>query len=319
MAQEDDRGMLAFNFARDDQLREMLGGPTSKLFDAVHENNLKLVEQISKENPELIAAEDPDGDTPLAIALWEKNWDIAMFFCRHPAALGYVGYPGSQGDTPLHQACKWEDEAKGIQLVLALLKAGANVNMKSMRNDEYHGGNYEKKNELTGKMMEISAEHRTPIFDAIEAGNDGIVACLLDRDAINVNSRDGDGCTPLYLALDEEEDNIAEMLLKKGADSEIGNMDIGDDNTLLAWACSRNMTNYVELLLKYKADPNVPGKSGLYPLHMAARSGGKQIIEALLIAGADKNKKDPSGKTPREIAEKNVRSVKNGCVELLKM
>ena len=52
---------------------------------------------------------------------------------------------------------------------------------------------------------------------------------------------------------------------------------------------------------------------------MAARSGGKKIIELLLIAGADKNMKDPSGKTPMEIAEKNARSVKNGCVELLKI
>jgi len=133
---EDDRGMFAHQFARDKTLREMLGGPSSKLFDAIQENNMKEVERISFEHPELIAAENPDGDTPMAIALWEKNFEIALYFAQHPAAMSYVNAHGSEGETPLHAACKWEEEDQGLQLLVASVKAGADVNMKSLRLDE---------------------------------------------------------------------------------------------------------------------------------------------------------------------------------------
>jgi len=53
-------------------------------------------------------------------------------------------------------------------------------------------------------------------------------------------------------------------------------------------------------------------------LHMAARSGGAEIIKELLSAGADASRTEPSGLVPRQIAEKNPRSVKAGCAELLK-
>ena len=71
------------------------------------------------------------------------------------------------------------------------------------------------------------------------------------------------------------------------------------------------------MLLKSGANPNLPGKSGLYPLHMAARVGGNKCIEVLLKYGADPLKVDPSGCTPQMIAEKNERSIKAGCVDLL--
>jgi ankyrin repeat protein len=134
--QQDGRNMLAYQYAKTDELRELLGGPTSKLFDVVREDNLKAVERIAAEHPELVAAEDRDGDTPLGIALWEKNLQIALYFCHHPAAIGYINNPGSQGETPLHEACKWENEQAGLQLALSMIKAGADVNAQSIRMDE---------------------------------------------------------------------------------------------------------------------------------------------------------------------------------------
>ena len=72
------------------------------------------------------------------------------------------------------------------------------------------------------------------------------------------------------------------------------------------------------MLLDQGTDPNVPGKSGLYPLHMAARTGGKHVLELLLTHGADPMLVDPSGCTPQMLATKNPKAVKNGCVEVLK-
>ena len=77
-----------------------------------------------------------------------------------------------------------------------------------------------------------------------------------------------------------------------------------------------------ELLLKYGADPNRPGKSGMYPLHMAARAAGKPVLEALLNSGADAantctTHKGCPGVTARQLAAKNKRAVAAGCLEVL--
>jgi ankyrin repeat protein len=165
-------------------------------------------------------------------------------------------------------------------------------------------------------MVQVSAEHRTPLFEAVEAGHERMVSCLLDLEC-DINARDGDGCTALYVALDEEEDEIAELLLRKGADPDVGNKDIGEDQTLLAWAASRRKINHVKLLLRHGTNPNLPGKSGMYPLHMAARIGAMNVIATLLSERADPTLKDQSGCTPRMIAEKNKKAVQAGCVELL--
>ena len=315
---EDKRGMFAFNYAEDEELRQILGGPVSTLFDAVNDLNLDQVKSIAREHPELVAAENIKGNTCLNIALSCNSFEISMFFILHRLSLKYVNFHDNNGNTPLHIACQWEDEQEGLQLVAALLKVGALVNYKSFRMDEYHGGNYDKLSTTTGEKEHVSSEHRTPLFEAVEIGNVAIVECLLEKHDIDVNVKDGDGCTPLYVAFDEEEFEIAEMLLQKDADPNIGNMDIGAENTLLAWLCSRKKISMVQLLLKYNADTNVPGKSGFYPLHMAARSGSKVILEMLLGAGADPAVKDSSsGKTPVEIARQNKKSVEAGCVQVL--
>jgi ankyrin repeat protein/tetratricopeptide (TPR) repeat protein len=314
--QQDDRGMFAYEYARNGELKEMLGGPSSKLLDAVRAGDKEKVEEISTKHPELVAAPDSDGNTPLSLALRGENYDISMYFVQHPAAVSFVNEHDSEGETPLHLACRWEDEKKGLELMFGLLKAGAEINRVSLRMDEYHGGNYEVMNSTTGKMDVVSALHRTPLFEAVESGNAEIVKCMLEFNC-KVNERDGDGCTALYVAIDEDEEEIAEMLLKSGADPNLGNMDIGEDNTLLAWTSSRRKFCYVDMLLKSGANPNLPGKSGLYPLHMAARVGGNKCIEVLLKYGADPLKVDPSGCTPQMIAEKNERSIKAGCVDLL--
>ena len=137
-----------------------------------------------------------------------------------------------------------------------------------------------------------------------------IAKVLLARGS-HLDVQDGDGCTPLYTALDEDELEVADFLLGQGADPDIGNKDIGDKNTLLAWASSWRELDHVELLIAHGANPNVCGKSGMFPLHMAARSGGKQIIEALLEAGADPCLREPSGLLPQADCREE-RSIRQG-------
>lgn len=67
---------------------------------------------------------------------------------------------------------------------------------------------------------------------------------------------------------------------------------------------------------------NTEGKSGLYPLHMAARSGDKAILVELLAKGADPTRtcvtfKGCPGATARQMVEKNPQAVANGCLEVV--
>ena len=75
----DDRGAPAHLFAEDPKLRELLGGPSDKLHVAVKNGTLQDVASLCASNPELVAAEDGKGDTPLLVALELKKMEVNFF------------------------------------------------------------------------------------------------------------------------------------------------------------------------------------------------------------------------------------------------
>jgi cytohesin len=89
-------------------------------------------------------------------------------------------------------------------------------------------------------------------------------------------------------------------LLEGGADP--NRPDLGGMPPLM-FAVTKGFQPAVELLLAYKADPNVGGTQYRWnPLQEAAQTGSKGIAEVLLKAGADVNAKAKDGWTPLHIA-----------------
>lgn len=289
-----------------------------KLQGAIRVGNLAQVRQLVGENPELVVGKDKEGSTPLSFCIEAQQWNIASWLLDRPDVESFVNTCGADGETPLHAAAR----AEQLDLVKALLGAGADANLKSIRSNEYTQGNYDFIDPATGEKKVVSNEHRTAIFECAENGNVAIAKMLIDDGGCDLNETDGDGCTALYLAMDEGNDEMCELLLNSGASADIGNADIGCDNTLLAWAASRRRLSHVQMLLKHGADPNKPGKSGMYPLHMAARCGAKAVLQELLANGADPNKtckthKACLGVTARQVVEKNKQAVAAGCLDVL--
>ena len=218
MAKDDD-GRPAYMFATDNKLRELLGGPSAKLIDAVRQGNVTEVAKMLQSEPHLLLSTDGDGNTPMAVATEQKHWDIACLLAEQPGAEHFVNKRGSAGDAPLHQAVR----ARRTEVVTALLKNGANPNVKSSRRNEYTRGNYDRTDPNTGEKTAISSDHRTALFESLES-DDVDMAKLLIENGCDVNITDGDGCTPLYVAIDEgDREAMCELLLGAGASPDIGN------------------------------------------------------------------------------------------------
>jgi len=56
---------------------------------------------------------------------------------------------------------------------------------------------------------------RTPLFLAIENMDEEVVEMLLGREDVNPNKSDKDGETPLLLAIDNRDEGVVEILLRR--------------------------------------------------------------------------------------------------------
>lgn len=126
------------------------------------------------------------------------------------------------------------------------------------------------------------------------------------RDIFNRNSRDNKkfdrSNTPLYKAVREGNVTKVKRLLEHGVDPNICD---GHHMTVLHLAAYWGETEIVKLLIKHHADVNIDnGGKGWTPLHSAAISGGlknrEEIISLLVKAGADAEKQDICGFTPKD-------------------
>lgn len=164
------------------------------------------------------------------------------------------------------------------------------------------------------------------------------VKFLLERGAIVDTPLLPDQITSLRLAADQGYTEIAELLIKNGAD--VSKQDIkmytpihraavqghkGVVELLLAhnavvdcresklctplyFAVANGHKEVVELLLAHKADPAVQDKSGYSPLHETAVDNSVEIAELLLERGANVDAKNNAGETPLHWAARTERS-----------
>jgi len=110
-----------------------------------------------------------------------------------------------------------------------------------------------------------NGQQQTPLYLAAHHGHTGVVRLLLARGA-DLKAKDGNGDTPLYAAAERGRSTAAELLLAAGADVEVGRPGYSP----LFLAAGLGYSSVVRVLLKYKADPNMPAESGETPLLLVA-------------------------------------------------
>lgn len=137
----------------------------------------------------------------------------------------------------------------------------------------------------------------TPLHLAARNDHLDAVQLLLQRfdtrDEVNV-----DGETALYQAADNGQERCVSALLEAGCDPNI-----------LTCHCSAlhpvseiGDASLVQLLLEYKADPDLRNQHQETPLHLAVKNSHIPVIHSLLAAGCDINTTDDRSQTPMHLA-----------------
>lgn len=229
----------------------------SLLHVAVEIKNPKMVELLLKykANTEVI---DPVGNTVLHNTIRAGDFEMTELLVNYGADVNHFNnerHSHRSFETPLRVAIE-EDNTKIAEL---LLQKGA-------------------KHETSGPYGE------KPLHAAKSVG---MVELLLTHKADpNVENHMRENSTPLHYAATKGSAELAECLLKHGANPNAEKKNSRDEITPLHCAIKKGSLEVVQVLLKYGANPNTPNNKKISPLNIARAEDYKGIAKCLIDAGA---------------------------------
>lgn len=152
------------------------------------------------------------------------------------------------------------------------------------------------------------------LFEAVSLGDYQMVETYLTRKPDLINTFAIDGFSPLGLASFFEHKKLVGLFLDREASPNVP-ANNSFKVTPLHSACAVSNFEIAEILIKKGADVNAKQMSGVTPLHSAAHNGQTKLAKLLIENGADVNAKMEDGKTPLLMAEEINN---NETIELLK-
>ena len=207
---------------------------------------------------------DPRGQTPLEVALHEKDWDSALILLEH----------GANPNAPRFHARTFLSYAiwfAPIHVVQAILDAGADVN--------------------------ADYQQWTPPAYAVNNDRVDVLRVLLAHPECDPNRVVQGGWTPLAAAAADNQAEAVQAL------TECPRVDVNHPNdrgeTPLGMAAKAGHTEVVRALLtRDDCDVNLPNKKGYAPLHLAAMRGRTEEAKLLVEHGAVVDARESRGLTP---------------------
>jgi uncharacterized protein len=151
-------------------------------------------------------------------------------------------------------------------------------------------------------LLAASAFAASDVADAAMKGNKPALRALLDKNA-NVNAAQLDGTTALHWAVQLDDLETADLLIRAGANVSAANR---DGATPLLLASINGNPAMLDKLLAAGASPNAPlTKTQDTALMLAARTGRTDAIKILLDHGARPNLEGttPSGANPGQASQ----------------
>jgi uncharacterized protein len=225
---------------------------------------------------------NPDGSTPLQYAVY--NGDVAEVR-RLLKAGADVNAANKYGATPMTLAA----EVANTDMLKLLLEVGANADSPN-------------------------PEGQTALMAVARTGNVEAAKLLLDKGAAVDAKEKWGGQTALMWASARRHPEMMQLLISRGADVNAAsidrdyqrhvtaegrpkNLDSGGLTPLL-YAARENCSACVDVLLKNKADIDLPDPDGVSPLLVAIMNANWDVAKQLIDAGADVNQWDIFGESP---------------------
>ncbi len=275
-----------------------------------------------------------DGWTILHYAAGEGNLPLARYFVLMSKT---VEVPDQEGVMPIHVAAYYGK----LEVLRFLLDKIQNPDAQQDRNGltPLHyavlGEQPEAARELLARGCHPNARDKngiTPLHLAVLRERPDLVTLLLDHGA-EVNASDRDGETPLHIAAYLGAVETARVLLDRGADPKAGDR---HGFTPLHAACATGFSRMKDFLVQEKgypedapppkefqritsltrkshvevarllhehgADINARDQRQDTPLHVAAVTGNRELVDLLLQWGADPFARNAYGDTPLDLA-----------------
>jgi ankyrin repeat protein len=271
-----------------------LNGGTA-LHDAVVLGMAEIETMLIKEKANL-EARDIDGNTPFMEAVRAGQLSSIERLASNGAD---PSTRNIRGDTPLHIAVSMER----VDVVNMLLRTGASIHARNTNNRTPFQNSLNKSSRMVSTLL---TRNRINVPDDMgnsalhialyEKASPEIIRVIINQGA-RVNAVDSSGKTPLRIAVDSDQLEMAKILADAGADPFITAI----DNKSPADIAFSKGENCVRALFSGRAI-NAKDSSANTILHLAARSGTPETIRALIELGANKNLKNISSETPADIA-----------------
>jgi len=245
----DQTGQCPFETCDNDELRELLGGPSTAAHKLAAQQRVAELTAMVESDASRARNTDSGGDTPL-LALMKSAGATTDFAALLRCADTLVengcdvNAANFMGGTALHYAVEAAtdlDDAQSCALVKALIARGAGLERKNRSGSSFAARGFMSRDMQSSDpnaLVPIDDAHHTPLLIAAELGLEAVLATLLSEGA-DVNAHDEMGATALHYAMEEDELDMMRILLNEDADVSIGSKDWGAANNALCWAADR--------------------------------------------------------------------------------
>jgi ankyrin repeat protein len=220
---------------------------TQEIFDAVKNNDYEKVKLLIEEDVLLVNIKDKAGNTPLHIAATIGSVELIELILSKGAD---INAQNTQLNTPLHEAIQNRKE----NISLLLIENGADLN-------------------------KVNTQDQTPLHRAALHNQKRTGEMLIDKGA-SVDPVDKYQRTPfLYVARQWGDVEFGKLLLDKGADINIKDMDNQMALDLAAW---RGFNDFIDFLLDNGAEYDTSRGGTRWMLTFAANCGSTRLFNVVL-------------------------------------
>ncbi len=233
---------------------------------------------------------------PLHTAVRSGNTDMTSLLLEKGAD---INSKDPMGNTPLMLAAASGDS----DMANMLLAYAPNLTIKNNEDKTAYliagDNNHKRLQRVIGEAMQKLDDMTVRLFQRVAANDVAGAEAAIERGAI-INSPDlSTGNTPLFTAVANNYDFMADKLLQLGA--EVNHMNL-KGNTPLIVAVTSADNKMVTKLLSAGANPNAQNSNGDTALIWAVKLKNADMVKSLLMAGANPNLKNNDGVTPYLIA-----------------